>query len=179
MLNSINPSHVKLASVTAFAAPLGVLLLSRVLAIAPPALRAQTPEAATPPVAQPALKPGLTAAQTAARARSAEIASALMDTSPLYYAPDEAPVVEAPRETGPTPVAPAPKSAAPPEVTLSSIVRSADGQAIAFVNGRMTRIGDALADGWRVSGIDPKARSITIDHEQSEPVVITLVEKRR
>ena len=177
----MTPTRANLTAMLVFAAPVGVLLLSRVLAVQPPALMAQTDATAQPVTTGPIEGRKPTPQQAAALQRGAEVAAALMDTAPLYYAKREQPVVE-PEAVTPEPVrveAPKPHQIVAPKVSVSSIIRSADGEAIAFLNGKMHRVGDSIGDGWSITEIDPKARRVTIGHAQAQPVVVTLVDQRR
>lgn len=172
------PNRSNFTVLLAFAAPAGVLILSRIVAVQPPALMAQSDPGSEPPAVIRIEPPPPTPQQIAAKRRSAEIASALMDTSPLYYAKHPEPVVEEPQVAPPTP-APKPTTVPTPALSLTSIIRSADEQVMALVNGKIHRVGDSVGGGWTITAIDPKARCLTISHERAEPVVITLVEPKR
>lgn len=116
--------------------------------------------------------------QLRAEARAAELMRGVPLASPLYYATSSDPQ---PRGQSPTPEAGPRGEAAPvaPSLTVTSIFRGADGTAAAFVNGKLTRDGDPLADGWTVTVIDAAAKSITIEHPRSQPVNVPLQERVR
>jgi len=173
---------MRFAPALAFLAPVGVMLAARLLAVQPPALLAQSNESSEPIVVQPIEGPSPTPKQLAARQRGIEIAWALMDTTPMYYQPRVSSVEEVPVENAPAPtqVAPAkPRTITPPQISMSSIIRAADGQAIAFLNGKMHRVGDSVGNGWKITAIDPKGRRVTIDHDEAEAVEISLIDQRR
>lgn len=80
-------------------------------------------------------------------------------TSPMLHpspAPEEAPA-PAP-EIAP---APTPPPAADPTFTVTSIL-GAGQRAMASINGRVCRIGDEPAPGWRITAIDPVAKKVEI-----------------
>lgn len=176
----IRPTRFNLVALIAFAAPVGAVLLAPMVLQQPEPLIAKV-------AVDPAAAPGATLAPRPARpevaaamARSNEIASALMDTTPLYYPPRVVEVVEAP---APEPVAapveaPKPKVIEPPTASVSSIIRTADGKGIAVINGKLHRVGDSIAGGWKIIAIDPKARIVTLDHAETQPVTLTLVDPR-
>ena len=48
------------------------------------------------------------------------------------------------------------------------------GGAIAIVDGTVRQVGASVADGWKISAIDPESRTITITHDQADPVTMAM-----
>jgi hypothetical protein len=138
-----------------------------------PQLSHAAPTAAAPAAAAPTAGPTLEITDThrdAIETRdrlSGQLASVV---SPSIL-PGDVAVTPMPTETS----APAsPNEIIPPQLDLSSIMRGRHGDALAFIDGDLVSTGHPLADGWRITAIDPDTRSITIDHDRAEPVVITI-----
>lgn len=149
--------------VGAFAAPLALAMALRLLGgpPGPSSAFAQDEWGDEPAPSAPALfKPNdkeLKAAAYAASKRDEPIGPA-----PLLY-PKAAAAERAP--------APAAAPADPtPTLTVNSIMAGRGG-AMATVNGKLRRVGDEVAPGWKVSAIDPVEGTVTVAHADGREVV--------
>lgn len=163
----------------AFLTPLSVTLISPWLAREPAPLLLQPAPAPDPALLAQmgrAWKPS--ESQIAAEARAMQIGSAAIIASPLFYPADETPATPlAVDDKPPAPVIVNIRPEAPmPQFTVSSIFRTANGQVLAVINGKMRRIGEDLGGGWLLVDVDPTTREIKVQHGSATPRTIAIAE---
>jgi len=172
MIDRLRRDHARLAGIAA--APLVVLLVSRVLggAAGPSAARAAARPA--PDTPEPALAtPAATPEQIAAARFAAEALGRPLGAFPFLE--QQRPAAE------PVIAVPAPLDAsgpAAPPLLVSAIMVTGSGEAVAIINGRMVRAGDALDSEWSVDTIDGSKRLVLVRHREGKQIELSIQEHR-
>lgn len=153
----------RLLLVGAFAAPLALALALRALGSGPgPAAAFADEELFDMPDPAPAatvrtFTPEELAAAAFAESKRAEP----VGEAPLVY-PKAAPVEAASASAAPVDPGPA--------ISVNSIMAGRGG-AMATVNGKLRRVGDEVAPGWKITAIDAGAGTVTVRHADGREIV--------
>jgi hypothetical protein len=120
-----------------------------------------------------AVEEGAPAAAVAVRPSVAQV-RALEHSRRLLEAPIAGSPFRTPESANATALAPAdadePEQAA---FEVSAIVNSPKG-AIAVIEGKPRRVGDAVADGWSVAAIDPVALTVTLSRADGQATMLRM-----
>lgn len=153
----------RLLVVGAFAAPLALALALRALASAPgPGLAfADEPLYDTPQPTPVGAVRTLSPAELAARAFALSKRGEPIGDAPMVYPK------AAPTEAAGAPAAPIDPG---PALSVNSIMAGRGG-AMATVNGKLRRVGDEVAPGWKITAIDAGSGSVTVRHTDGREIV--------
>ncbi len=165
----------RMIQIGALVTPVVVVQVARVMLGAGPAVAPAATDAGAQGMNSPEMIAALddpsiqtTDAQQAARQWCASLDFDAMILSPLDH-PD--PVGdEGPVEPGVDPIDLGPESA--PRLVLTAVVAGSNG-AVAFIEGRVFRVGDEVAPGWSVESIDARSRRVVIVGEGDAEIVLT------
>lgn len=156
----------------AIAPAMGVLVLRAMLPSQGPASAKAAPAAVTDEALILPADAQWTPAQQELRTIMTQEAAKGFASSPVLTRRRE--VVE---NTTPTPDLPNPDSeppdVTPPSAALTSVMAAGE-HAIAVIDGKVRRIGDAVAPGWKVSAIDRAAGTATLVHVGGTTHVLAL-----
>lgn len=149
----------RLIALAALLGPIGAIWCVKTFVGAGPA---HAPAALTPvdqPAAQAPVEPVRIAEQKSADEYLSRWVMPPAVRSPMNHppAPDEPPPA-APVEQR----APVAATEPPPVVAVSSIFRTAGG-AMASINGKIRRVGDPIANGWKVKDVNVQTRTVTLE----------------
>ncbi|MDX2115860.1 MAG: hypothetical protein SFZ24_09630 [Planctomycetota bacterium] len=151
--------------------PIVVLLLRASLTIGPSPATAALPAPAAPPALQAATEPALTPEQKAALGWIAEQSADVVTRSPMNHPPAIA--AEQPAEQAPAEPAARPAPAGQPPRFVATTIMAGPRGGVAVINGRVYRVGESPAPGWRVESIDAGSSTVELTGPDGQTATCT------
>ena len=159
---------IRSAGLAAAAAPLALALVARLGLGGPPATAGAATQSESPDIVAPASMPVLSEQQERVRLYAQAALAQPFAASPMHRMKSTAPIEPSAPEVRKVESVPA-----TPHFEVTAVVVSSR-QSLATINGKLRRIGDEVAPGWRLAQIDKVKGVLMITGDDGRHVEISI-----